>query len=149
MAYLEPNAYQALKEIKEQKPKQCCFKERLVDGFVIGATRAYGTGRIPKGIDQKRRSNINLDELVDSSSKLPRSKIEFILKLIAYSHMIDQTGKDEKKRDKIHEILIDKARWVKIAERYFKGGWEIPDKDNFKEISYSDFPDSKIIEELF
>ena len=134
-----------LNEIKEKKPTQCCFKKRMVDGFLIGATRSYFKGRTPKNLStnsKEIRGAINIAVIED------KEDVVFYLQVIAYIHLLDQAGRDEEKKKEIHKVLMDISQCSKIAEGYFKGGWEVPEVNNFKEICTSNFPDTELFDDL-
>jgi hypothetical protein len=142
---LEVDANQILNDIKDQKPEQCCFKNRLVDGFIIGATRSFNKGRRPNNL------TTNKNEVIDSiptPSLSDKDEITFILQVIAYAHLLEQVGKDEDKIRDLHNILIDLSKCASISERYFKGGWEVPVEGNFKQICNSSYPDAELINDI-
>ncbi|MFX1284766.1 MAG: hypothetical protein ACFFB5_13990 [Promethearchaeota archaeon] len=145
--YLEIEANDILKEIKDKKKRyqQCSFKNRLIDGFIIGVTRSFANGRSPKELPRSKREktdSVNVPSLSD------REEVGFILKTIAYGHMLDEIGRNEEKRDYIHKILLDLSECSRIAEEYFKGGWNLPRERNFKLICLADAPDSELLEDF-
>ncbi len=140
---IDPNT--VLNEIRDTKPEQCCFKKRLVDGFIVGATRAYYKGRNPKILSSSKKDKI---DSIPTPELKDKENIIFYLQIIAYAHLLDQAGKDENKKNDIHHVLIDLNQCTKISEEYFKGNWEIPEKNNFKEICTASYPDSMLIDDL-
>ncbi|MHA1232085.1 MAG: hypothetical protein ACTSPQ_15725 [Candidatus Helarchaeota archaeon] len=142
---LELDPFEILKSIKENKPKQCCFKRREIDGFIIGCTRAIYKGRIPLELTKNKkelRDAIYLAELKD------KDEIIFIIQIIAYSHLLKKFENNEDIKKNIHSILIDFKRCIEIAEQYFKGGWETPSEYNFKTICLSENPDTELINDI-
>ena len=142
---LEVSANKKLNEIRKEKPKQCCFKNRLVDAFIVGATRAYYMGRIPKDLPPTKKSVIDSIPTPDLKDK---DEIIFYFQVLAYTHLLEEYSGNEDKLNEIHSVLFDLDLCCKTAERYFKGGWEIPEKENFLEICNSEFPDSNLINEI-
>ncbi|MHA1764749.1 MAG: hypothetical protein ACTSVK_00645 [Promethearchaeota archaeon] len=141
---LDPN--NKLNDIKDNKyVEQCCFKNRLVDGFIIGATRAIFKKRIPEELSKNDREVIKTISISDLKDK---DRIIFIIRIIAYVHLLLEAGNDINKKKDIHRVIRDLSFCIKIAEEYFKSGWERPSEDNFKDICNSEYPDSKLFDDI-
>jgi len=146
-AYLELDANTLLNEIKDEKEKktQCCFKKRLVDGFIIGATRSYYSRRTPKDLSKNKKEkvdSIRITELID------KDEILFLLQILAYAESLDKAGRDSEKIEIAHEVIFNLAKCIQIGEEYFKAGWDTPSANNFKKICETDYPDSKLLSEI-
>ncbi len=144
---LENDANKLLNELKNEeiKVEQCYFKKRLVDGFILGAIRALVKSRIPKDLTA---SSTGKTDSVYVSDLSDRDEIGFYLQTIAYGHLLNEAGKNKEKRKDIHGILLDLSKCSTTAERYFKGGWQIPEDDSFYKICASDSPDSILLEDF-
>lgn len=143
--YLEQVANEKLIEIRNEKPLQCCFKSRLVDAFIIGSCRAYFTNRIPKKLSEKKDATVSS---ISTPVLQDKEEILFFIQVIAYAYLLDQYSNKPDKLSEIHSILSDQEECRKIAERYFKGGWEIPTDNNFLAICNSQHPDSELFSEI-
>jgi hypothetical protein len=153
--FLEPKTRKSLKELlKDNELKDCCFKGRNVDAFIFGVTRAVSNNRLPIELSKGSIDVIPFKKLEKEKDqaligKLPLEKIELILKIIAYYHYSTISKGDKDKELISHHILIDKTKWVEVAEMYFKGGWNRPEGDSFESLIESSFSiDDKILNEL-
>ncbi|MHA1381345.1 MAG: hypothetical protein ACTSRG_23500 [Candidatus Helarchaeota archaeon] len=145
---LELTARELLKNILEEKMDQCCFKinNRLVDGFIIGATRAlfFDLNRIGAKIDVKHSKEImNIDQLVD------REKLFLILRIIGYYDRL-KNARDEIEKENAHTVIFNLNECLTLTEEYFKAGW-ITDYGEYnfqKIISEEEYIDSAIIKDF-
>lgn len=143
--FIENDANKMLNELKKEKTPQCCFKKRLVDGFLIGACRALKKDVRPTKLDKKnlqKKHSVNFPDLKDVDSLM------FYLKVIAYAHNLKEAGYDEQKLKDVHKILIDSSMCIELAEKYFKGGWIRPYENSFAEICESDEPDTSLFNDF-
>ena len=153
---LEFEINEKLKEITHNRKnlEQCCFKERVAEIFILGSIRNFVMGRKPQKLNEKDNLQFvvpfeTLKPPKENENKLPREKFEFILQVLAYSHYMREAGKDLKKQRELMMLMLDKSEWVSVAEMYFKGGWNIPENNNFKDgIVLQKYPDTEIIKEL-
>jgi len=146
-AYLELEANIELNNLKNEKKKkeQCCFKKRLVDGFVIGATRSYFSRKTPKELSKNKKDKVDSILITDLVNK---DEILFILQIMAYADSLGKAGRDLEKIETAHEVIFDLSKCVQIGEEYFKAGWDTPNANNFSKIVIADHPDSKLVGEI-
>ncbi len=142
---LEVIANIKLEEIKKLKPDQCCFKNRIVDAFILGACRSvYNNNtpkKLPKGKDEVTGA-IPLPTLKD------RDILRKIIQIIGYKYSLEAAEGDEVELDKCHEVILDLSKCISYAEKLFKKEWDSPSPSSFKRKCDAKNPDSKLVEDF-
>ncbi|KKL11447.1 hypothetical protein LCGC14_2545740 [marine sediment metagenome] len=141
---------------KEKIIEGCCFKKRVADFFLIGATRAFNKNLLPKLLTTKKKEksyifNISKSD-PGSKTRTLTDKAEFwnIFRIMTYASSIRDAGQNKESLEwkESHNIIVDAAACTKMAEEFFKGGWSTPVSGNFQNLASSDYPDDLIIEDL-
>ncbi len=141
---------------KEKIIDGCCFKKRVADFFLIGATRAFHKNLLPKLLTTKKKEKsyiFNISETdPGSKTRTLTDKGEFwnIFRIMAYVSKIRDAGQNKESLEwrESHNIIVDSAACTRMAEEYFKGGWSTPVSDSFQNLVSSEYPDDLLIEDL-
>lgn len=154
---MERDPKELFNDIKKEKIIEgCCFKKRIADFFLLGATRAFSKNLLPKLLTTKKKEKSNIFNISEtdpgSKTRTLTDKGEFwnIFRIMAYASKIRDVGKNKENPEwkESHHIIVDSAACTRIAEEYFKGGWATPVSDSFQKLTSSDYPDDSIIEDL-
>ncbi len=141
---------------KVSKNEQGFYTNRIANFFLIGSTRAFSLNLRPQELTKKSNLkfpifNIStLDPGPKRRTLVDKEKFWRLFRVMAYATNIKNAGTDENKKEwkESHQVILEGSKCCKVAEEYFKGGWNHPPEMNFNEITNKDYPDDELLQEL-
>ena len=145
--YALKNIVLQLIELKSKKDLHFCYKDRVIDGFFLGAIRSNFFKLKPNKTNYDSNSRnytgfITLEELSD------KDELSFILRIIGYSQKLRNADTSQKIQSS-HEIIYNLKECKDIAENLFDKNFIIEDREkSFQKLIEEDRPDGQIYNEL-